>query len=142
MRALTLSIALVEQITRRISGSNARNGTNSAQAQHIGHTPVAQLGQHVQPVLRALTAVTGPQPEDVTAALTRDRQRDVVRATQRPPDGRPANTPDSQRSTAPVGCALHGRHWAVRLASLKSGAAHPALTTSEERLHAIESELD
>jgi len=29
---LTLSIALVEQITRRISGSNARNGTNSAQA--------------------------------------------------------------------------------------------------------------
>ncbi|SFP73219.1 hypothetical protein SAMN05421854_106422 [Amycolatopsis rubida] len=31
MRALTLSMALVEQITRRFSGSNARNGTNSGQ---------------------------------------------------------------------------------------------------------------
>ncbi|MBB4910637.1 hypothetical protein H4W32_001672 [Actinophytocola algeriensis] len=32
MRAFTDSIALVEQMTRRISGSNARKGTNSAQA--------------------------------------------------------------------------------------------------------------
>lgn len=32
MRAFTLSIALVEHTTRRISVSNARNGTNSAHA--------------------------------------------------------------------------------------------------------------
>jgi len=32
MRALTESMALVEQRTRRISGSKARNGVNSAQA--------------------------------------------------------------------------------------------------------------
>jgi hypothetical protein len=32
MRALTNSIAFVEQITRRISVSKLRNGTNSAQA--------------------------------------------------------------------------------------------------------------
>ncbi|PSL51519.1 hypothetical protein B0I31_12049 [Saccharothrix carnea] len=32
MRALTLSMALVEQITRRISVSKAGKGTNSAQA--------------------------------------------------------------------------------------------------------------
>ena len=33
--------------------------------EHVGHAPVAQLGEHVQPVLGALAAVTGPQPEDV-----------------------------------------------------------------------------
>jgi hypothetical protein len=33
----------------------------------------------VQPVLGALAAVTGPQPEDVAGAIDGDRQRDVDR---------------------------------------------------------------
>lgn len=36
MRTLTMWIALVEQITRRSSGSKARKGTNSAHA--LSHT--------------------------------------------------------------------------------------------------------
>ena len=45
--------------------------------QHIRDAAVTQLGQHMQPVLRALTAVTDPQPQDVAMALTRHRQGDI-----------------------------------------------------------------
>jgi hypothetical protein len=46
MRALTDSIAFVEQITRRISTSNERNGTNSAQASDHGFTTAGYLRPH------------------------------------------------------------------------------------------------
>jgi hypothetical protein len=165
MRALTLSIAFVEQMTLRISTSTARNGTNSAHAsdhsftiagylvpqapancmnrsvaaslagavwtgrtalailsqswpaayrnelrsrlhharlhdrarphgrdrvrqalqpvadehEHIPHTAVAQLGEHVQPVLGTFAAVTGPDAQDVTVAIDGDGHDHVDR---------------------------------------------------------------
>jgi hypothetical protein len=40
---------------------------------------VPQVGEHREPELRALTTVTGPQPEDVAFAVHRDRHDDVDR---------------------------------------------------------------
>lgn len=45
----------------------------------VGDAAVLEFGEHVEPVFGALAAVTGPQPEDVAAALTGDRERDVDR---------------------------------------------------------------
>ena len=44
---------------------------------HILDATVLQLGEHVQPVFGAFTAVAGPEPEDVAVALAGDRERDV-----------------------------------------------------------------
>jgi len=49
------------------------------QHQHVGDAAVLQLGQHVQPVLGALTAVTGPDHEDVAVAVDGDRHGQVDR---------------------------------------------------------------
>ena len=46
---------------------------------HVTHTAVAYLGQHAQPVLGALTAVAGPQAQDVPTAVAGDRESDVDR---------------------------------------------------------------
>ncbi len=43
----------------------------------VTHAAVLDLGQDVQPVLGALAAVTGPQPQDVPAALRGDGQSDI-----------------------------------------------------------------
>jgi hypothetical protein len=37
---------------------------------HIRDAAVADLGQHLQPVRRALTTITGPDPEDVASTVT------------------------------------------------------------------------
>ncbi len=60
MRALTDSMALVEQTTVGISASKARSGTNS-----------------LQPELGAFANLTGPQADDVPGALDRDGQGEV-----------------------------------------------------------------
>ena len=39
--------------------------------EYVGDTPVLQLGAHGEPVLRALTAVAGPQAEDVASRRRR-----------------------------------------------------------------------
>jgi hypothetical protein len=49
----------------------------------IAASTVLQLGEHVQPVLGALTTVPGPQSEDVAAALTPSRDEMGVPARQR-----------------------------------------------------------
>jgi len=47
--------------------------------QDVVHAAVLQLGEHLQPVLGALAAVTCPQPEDVALAFAGDRERHVDR---------------------------------------------------------------
>ena len=42
-------------------------------------TPVLQLGEHPEPVLRALPAVTNPQPQDVAFTGGSNPDRDVDR---------------------------------------------------------------
>lgn len=49
------------------------------QHEHIRDATVLQLGEHVQPMLGALAAVTSPDPEDVTVAVNGDRHDDVDR---------------------------------------------------------------
>ncbi len=49
------------------------------QHQHVVQAAVLQLSEHVQPVLRALAAVTGPDPEDVAMPLGCHGHHDVDR---------------------------------------------------------------
>lgn len=46
---------------------------------YIGDAAVLDLGQDVQPVLGALSAVAGPQPEDVAVSFAGDRKGPVDR---------------------------------------------------------------
>jgi len=48
--------------------------------EHVVDAAVLDLGQDLLPVLRAFSAVTDPQPEDVSVPLDGDRQGDVDRA--------------------------------------------------------------
>ena len=45
--------------------------------EHVVHAAVLDLGEDVQPVLGALAAVAGPQPQDLPAALDGDGQGHV-----------------------------------------------------------------
>jgi len=47
--------------------------------EHVGDTPVLDLGEHVQPELRSVSAVAGPDPEDVAFAVHGDPDRHVER---------------------------------------------------------------
>src|SRR5215211_683720 len=46
---------------------------------HVGHATVLQLGEDLQPKLRALTAVAEPQSENVAFPVNRDPDDDVDR---------------------------------------------------------------
>jgi hypothetical protein len=48
--------------------------------QDILNSAIFELGEDLQPVLGALTTVTGPDPENVPGALDRDGHRNIDRA--------------------------------------------------------------
>ena len=52
--------------------------------QHVLDAAVLDLGEDLQPVLRALTAVAGPEAEDVPVPLDRDRRERRRSAGSRP----------------------------------------------------------
>jgi hypothetical protein len=100
---LRISVALVLQMTRRISTSWSRNGTQNPGLDHRqgpdgGDCPgralepvtdrdadvldaaVLDFGQHREPELGAVAAVADPGPQDAAFTVEGDADRDVVTA--------------------------------------------------------------
>src|SRR5680860_1033028 len=75
------SVSRIPQSCRRPADQSQTGPTENSEAPKDGvpHAPVAEVGQHAHPELRALTTGACPQPEDVFLAGQADSDRGVDR---------------------------------------------------------------